>query len=245
MANKVLTDSLSVPINGATTARFDINVGDGNLTIDKLTSGEGVLASGALEYLEKEGVPERSVSESNGQATLMLRGGADSRPRFRLPWEACNGATEWHIHISPSVLSDITAHSDGGNVRLDLAGIAMTRVTADTGGGNIEVLLPDDAANLEVAARTGAGNVTVDLGRDTTGNNSVNAKSGAGNVTVRVPIRIAARIHATTGLGKAIVDPRFSKIEERTYQSPDYDAAANKVDITLTSGAGNVCVSAE
>jgi hypothetical protein len=238
----VLTNHLSEPLNNATTARVDINAGDGNLTIDRLTSGEPVLASGTLQYLESQGAPTRTLSTSNGQATLTLRGGRTERPWFRVPWAACNGATEWQIHLNPTVPSDITAHSDGGNVKLNLAGMAVTRVSADTGGGNMDVILPDNAANLSVAAKTGAGNVTVEICSGITGSNTVNASSGAGNVVVRIPSGVAARIHATTGLGIATVDPRFSKTDKNTYQSPDFDHVANKVEITVSSGAGNVSV---
>lgn len=242
MANKLLTHSLSEPLNGATTAKVDINTDTGNLTIDRLTGGEQVLASGTLQYLENQGLPTRSVSSENGQATLTLRGGKVGRPWFRLPWEACNGAFEWQIHLNPAVSSDITAHSGGGNVKLDLASMTVTRLSADTGGGNMDVVLPDNAASLRVAAKTGAGNVTVDMGSGMTGSNTVNATSGAGNVVVRVPSGIAAKVHATSGLGKVMVDSRFSKLDDNTYQSPDYDGAANKVEITVHSGAGNVTV---
>ncbi len=170
-------------------------------------------------------------------------GSAARRPRFRFPWAACNGATEWQIYLNPTVLCDITAQSNGGNVNLNLAGMAVTRLSADTGGGNVAVVLPQDAADLSVTARSGGGNVTVEIGDGIKGSNIVNAKTGAGDVVVRVPAGVAARIHATTGLGKAIVDPRFSKIDAHTYQSPDFDSAANKVEITLSSGAGNVNVS--
>ncbi len=242
MAKKVLTHNLSEPLGGATTAKVDINTGAGNLTIDRLTGGEQVLASGTLQYFENQGLPARTLVSSNGQATLTLRGGGTGQPRFRLPWAACNGATEWQIHLNPTVSSDITAHSDGGNVKLNLAGMAVTRVSADTGGGNMDVVLPDNGANLSVTAKTGAGNVTVEIGSGITGSNTVNANSGAGNVVVRVPGGIAARIHATSGLGKATVDSRFSKIDDRTYQSPDYDGVADKVELTVKSGAGNVSV---
>ncbi|MGE5250460.1 MAG: hypothetical protein ACM3QS_09635, partial [Bacteroidota bacterium] len=67
----------------------------------------------------------------------------------------------------------------------------------------------------------------------------------AGNVTIRVPEGIAAWIHATSGMGKVIVDPRFSQIDGNTYRSPDYDTAADKLEITLKSGAGNVSVAAK
>jgi len=219
MAKNVLTENFSEPLSGATTAKVDINASDGNLTIDRLTGGEQVLASGTLQYLEKQGLPARTLNTSNGQAALKLKASGGGQPWFRFPWQACNGATEWQIHLNPKVQSDITAHSGGGNVKLDLAGMAVTRVSADTGGGNMDVVLPEDAANL-----------------------SVTAKTGAGNVVVHVPSGVAARIHATTGLGKAIVDPRFSKTDQNTYQSSDFDSAANKVEITVHSGAGNVSV---
>jgi hypothetical protein len=33
---------------------------------------------------------------------------------------------------------------------------------------------------------------------------------------------------------------QFSQVDGNTYQLPDYDGAANKVEITVNSGAGNV-----
>ncbi len=243
MAKNVLTHTFSEPLNGATSAVVEIDAGDGNLTIDRLSGGEPVLASGTLQYLEKQGLPGRSVSASGGQATLALRASGRGGRWFRLPWAACNGATEWQVHLHPGVSTEITAHSDGGNVKLDLAGMAVTRVAADTGGGNMDVVLPDHAADLNVAARTGAGNVTVEIGSGTRGSSTVNASSGAGDVVVRVPSGLAARIQITKGLGKGTVDPRFSKIDDHIYQSPDYDRAADKVEITAKSGAGDVTVS--
>ena len=242
MATKVLTDNLSEPLNGATIAKVDINAGDGNLTIDQLTGGAQMLASGTLQYFENQGLPTWTLVSSNGQATLKLRGGGTGRPWFHFPWSACNGATEWQIHLNPTISSDITAHSDGGNVKLNLAGMAVICLSADTGGGNMDVVLPDNAANLNVTAKTGGGNVFLKIGTGTTGSNILNATSGAGNVVVCIPNGVAALIHATTGLGKANVDPRFGQIDKNTYQSPDYEVAANKVEITVKSGAGNVSV---
>ena len=53
---------------------------------------------------------------------------------------------------------------------------------------------------------------------------------------------VAARIRATTGLGKVIMDPRFGKIADDIYQSSDFDNATHKVEITAKSGAGNVSI---
>lgn len=242
MTKNLLTNEFSEPLNEATTAKLDIHAGDGNMTIDGLTSGEPVLASGTLQYFDSQGLPTRTLASRDGQVSLSLRGGRAGQPWFRLPWAACNGATEWQIHLNPTVSSDITAHSDGGNLKLNLAGMTVTSVSADTGGGNMDVVLPDNAINLNVTAKTGGGNVSVEIGNGIAGNNTVNAHSGAGNVVVRMPSGIAARIHATTGLGKAIVDPQFNMVDKDTYQSSDFDSAAHKIEIEVKSGAGNVSV---
>ena len=242
MAKNVLIEKLSEPLNGATNVKFDIHVGDGNLTIDPLTSSEQVLASGMLEYLETQGAPTYTLASRNGQSVLTFKAGVSRQPWFRFPWSACNGATHWQLHLNPIVSSDITARSNGGNVKLDLAGMSIVDVLAETGGGNVDVVLPDGAADLDVAVRTAGGNITVELGRHAMGSNVVNAKSGAGNVTVHIPGSLAARVYATTGFGKVIVDPQFSKISDNMYQSSDFDHATNKVEIIAQSGAGNVSI---
>jgi hypothetical protein len=245
MPNDLLTTELSEPLDGATAAIFDIDTATGTLTIDTLPDGESMLASGTLEYYAKQGAPTPSIQVDNGRATLTLKGKAAGRARFRLPWEACLGGTEWQIHLNPTVSSDITVHTGGGNVRLDLAEMPVTRLQADTGGGNMEVVLPEHAANLAVAARTGGGNIRVEVGRDTRGANTLNATSGAGNVMVGLPGSLPARVNASSGFGKVMLGSRFSETDAHTFETPDFAAAANKVEITLHSGAGNVIVKQE
>ncbi len=242
MARKVLTYNLSKTLDGAISARFDIHTGTGNLTIDGLPGGEQLLASGTVEYVQGQNPPTPSVTTNNGQTTFTLKAEGGRQASFRLPWSACNALTNWQMHLNPRISSDITAHSGGGNVKLNLASMAVSRVCADSGGGNLEVILPENAARLDVAARSGGGNVVVEIAGGTRGSGTVEAHSGAGNVRVRLPSGLAARIHATTGMGKTIIDPRFTKLDGGIHQSPDYESAADRVEISIKSGAGNVSV---
>lgn len=219
MAKKLLTDNFSEPLNGATAAQIDIQAGTANLTVGGLSGEEMSLARGSLQYFEKQGAPSCAMASKNSRATLKLMGGYSEQFRSRLPWAACSGATEWQVGINPAVSADITAHSDGGNIELNLADMTVTSLSTGTGGGNIDIILPANAGNL-----------------------SINAKTGAGNVTVCIPPGSEARILATTGLGKAIVDQRFSKIDKNTYQSAGFDSASSQVEITASSGAGNVII---
>jgi hypothetical protein len=242
MANKVLTQNISEPLNGANSAKIDVNCGTGHLTIDKLNADDQALAKGTLQYLQNQGLPNKSLNMSDGQATFTLKAGDIKSSGFRFPWAACGGAYEWQIKLNPAVPSDIAVQSRGGNVKLNLNGMCITRLSADTGGGNLDVVLPDNSANLIATAKTGGGNVNLEVGNGTAGNNTITANSGAGNVVVRLPNGVAAKVYATTGVGRVTIDPRFVKIDKNTYQSADYENAATRFDITAHSGAGNVSV---
>jgi hypothetical protein len=242
MANNVLTQNISEILNGAMSAKIDIDCGTGHLAIDRLDATDQALAKGTLQYLQNQGIPIQSLNTSDGLATFTLKAGDIKKSGFHFPWAACGGAYEWQIQLNPTVPSDIAVQSRGGNIKLSLAGIRVTRLSADTGGGNLDVDLPDNSVNLSVNAKTGGGNVNLEVGNGTTGDNMIIAKSGAGNVLVRLPIGISAKVYASTGMGKVTVDQRFIKTDKNTYQSADYDNAAIRFDITAHSGAGNVSV---
>ncbi len=57
------------------------------------------------------------------------------------------------------------------------------------------------------------------------------------NVVVEVTRGIPARVEASMGMGKVIMDPRFSKLGAHMYQSAEYEDVADKVDIIVDSGA--------
>ncbi len=240
--SKILTQQFSEPLGGASTSRVDIHASTGNLVIGRLEGNEEVLASGSLQYLENQSTPSRSVNVSAGLATFSLRSDAIGKLRLPLPWRASKGALEWQIKFNPKVPLDLTLYSGEGAVKADLAGMAITRVSAESGGGAVDVTLPDNAAALSVLAKTGGGNVTVLVGRGLSGKNLVNAQTGGGKVVIHLPSGLAARITAATGWGKVRVESTFVQLDPKTYQSADYESASDKVEISLASGAGDVTV---
>ena len=240
MGNNVRNYELLESLNGSKRAKFDIDCGTGSLFVSQLFGEEQGLAKGVLQYREQQGEPDRSVNTNSGQTELRLKAGR-RQPGFRFPWSACGGKTDWKIEINPTVTWDIDAHSNGGNVKLDLAGLAVSHLSAESGGGSVDMVLPDRVANLTGSAKSGAGNVSIDVSA-VEGSNAIDVTSGAGNVLVRLPKDVAARIYASTGWGKVNLDPRFAKIDKNIYQSPDYGGAVNKMEIALKSGAGNVIV---
>jgi hypothetical protein len=94
MSKTILTHTLIVPLGSTTKAIAAIHAGDGNLMINGSTGSEPVLASGALQYLEKQGQPIYSIAVNDGQANFTLKSGGKGQTWMRMPWSACNGATD-------------------------------------------------------------------------------------------------------------------------------------------------------
>lgn len=215
----ILSEVFSEPLGDVKAAALSIDVGNGDLTVSGLNGDDPMLVRAELQYPEDQPTPQHSLEAFNGQATFKLQPGGQEKSGLRLPWEACNSLTDWRIQLNPAAAYDLNAHSDGGNVRLELEGITLAGVTAETGGGSMEIFLPEPASSY-----------------------SLSAKTGAGKAYVYVPAGTAARIRATTGLGKVTVDPRFVEVEAGVYQSADYDGAASRIDIRVECGAGEVQV---
>jgi hypothetical protein len=70
---------------------------------------------------------------------------------------------------------------------------------------------------------------------------NVHVSSGAATISIDVPENVAARISHKGGLSTLEVNEnRFPSVGNNRYQSPDYEQAADKVDITLETGVTTV-----
>ena len=91
----------------------------------------------------------------------------------------------------------------------------------------------------DLGVTVGVGTATVDLpGR---GRYSANIKGGIGPLHLRIPDGMAARIQANSGIGDVHVNGDFEH-QGDVYVSPDYETASNRVDVTISTGIGQVTV---
>ncbi len=244
-AGSLLVEDFSKPLNGTRSATIDIDMGEGNLTVDSLTGGEPLLVGGTLEYFEESGPPAWTLTSINDEAALALRTGQNQRPRIRLPWAACTAENDWMLHLNPQVSYGVSAHTGRGNVTIDLSGIPVTGIASETGAGRVDIRLPENVTNLNAAIETGAGDVAVEVGKAAAGHNVLSAESGAGSVEIVVPRGVQVRVYATSIAGKVTVDSDLIRIDDNTYQSRGYDLAEDRIEITVHSGIGNVSVTTQ
>lgn len=130
------------------------------------------------------------------------------------------GGYDWDVRLNADVPLTLECETGASKSLLDLRELWVTELKLETGASATEVMLPASA-----------------------GFTQVKVQAGAARVDLRVPGGVAARVKASAGLAVVTVDQtRFPGFDNR-YQSPDYDTAANKVDIDIETGVGSVTVS--
>jgi len=135
---------------------------------------------------------------------------------FPFPWAGWR-ELEWDVHLTDAVPLTIRVQSGASEAKLDLTNLRVTELRIGTGASSTEIRLPSAA-----------------------GNTKVRIEAGAASVKVWVPQGVGARIRAEGGLSEVKVDPSRFPRQGLVHQSPDYESAANKVDLKITMGVGSV-----
>ena len=76
--------------------------------------------------------------------------------------------------------------SGGGSIDVRFA-VAPRQVDVSTGGGSVDVVVPDDAPPFDVDARTGGGSTRIEIPTDPASGRFIRARSGGGSIEVRHP----------------------------------------------------------
>jgi hypothetical protein len=130
------------------------------------------------------------------------------------------GGYDWDVRLNQDVPMTLKCGTGASRSVLDLRDLKLSELKLETGASATEVTLPANARYTKVKVQ-----------------------AGAARVDLRVPGGVAARIKASAGLASVNVDQaRFPGFDNR-YQSPDYETAANKIDIDIETGVGAVTVS--
>ena len=211
-AQTVTTQQITQPLNGAQDADVHIQFGVGTLRLGALTDSNDLLG-GSINLYARERL-ERAFNVSNGTAYLRLNSNTDGIFPF---WNTDGGARTWELDLNPDVPIDLEVDSGAGDSNLDLQQLNLTNLTVDGGVGRTTIVLPE------------RGQLTADV------------NAGVGQVTIKIPEGVDARIKARQGLGNISVNGNFSRNGD-TYESPGYDNAANRIDLDVNGGVGQVVV---
>lgn len=142
--------TLSQPLGNIETARVDIRLNAGSLTLSTLERDSNLLMQG--EFLPGPGgrAPDLDYASSGTQGTLRLI--EPSRARFPFSWGGRSGS-RWQVQLSPRVGIDLKVTADVSSTTLDLSRLYLTRFTLDADVSSTEVRLPTPRGLVPVDIR--------------------------------------------------------------------------------------------
>jgi hypothetical protein len=209
-------EDADVSLDGAAEAAVTVRHGAGRLTIGA-GAAEGKLLSGRFG-----GGLETTRSVQGGRLRVEMRV-KDRDPWHYIfgPWgRGWGGMLDWDFTLNPSIPLSLRLETGASESRLSL--------------GELQV--------KELVLKTGASSTTVEL-PSAAGLTRVSVESGAAAVRLRVPAGVAASISVRSALAGVNVDAKRFPRSAGGWASPDYDKAANKVEISVETGVGSIDIS--
>jgi hypothetical protein len=206
------TRALTVPAEGCTSASIQFNHGAGEVNVTS-----SAVNTSLLEGTFKGGVDEK-VTRNGTSANLTLS--VPEEEWWGFPSATTNGGFAWDIHLNRSIAYALEVNTGASKVTLDLHDLIITGLKMSSGANDMNVTLPEQA-----------------------GKTNCKFEFGSARLDVHVPQNVAAQIKLTGALldTNEIDQTRFPRIGD-LFRSPNYDSAANTVDIIIEAGLGKVSI---
>ena len=125
----------------------------------------------------------------------------------------------WRVGVTGEVPLDLVVESGASRSTLDLSATRLRHLELRTGASETRVLLPRAA-----------------------GSSTVRVESGAASVHLEVPEGVGARVRSRMALGSSAIDQARFPRKGDSYESPDWELVANRVEIDIQGGVGSVRV---
>ncbi len=208
------SESASIPLAEATEAKITFHHGAGELKVNGGAESNDLLAGSFT------GGVNQSSNPSGERLDAILKVPTEGFPFMLAPWFWGSGnRIRWDVQLNSEVPISMEINSGASDTQLNLRETLVKELVIKTGASATTVTTP---------ARAGYTYVKVE--------------AGAASVKINVPEDVAAKVEVEGGLLGVDVDKnRFPK-EGKYYQSPEYDSAANQLEIKVEAGAGSLFV---
>jgi len=207
--------TLSQPLGSIETARVDIRLSAGSLTIAALERDSSLLMQG--EFLPGPGgrAPDLDYTSSGMQGTLRLI--EPSRTRFPFSWGR-RSTTRWQVQLSPRVGIDLNVVADVSSTTLDLSRLYITRFALDADVSSTEVRLP-----------TPRGLVPVEIRGDVS------------RLDLVVPAGVTARLTARGDVKRVHVASSWTAdSRQKSYMTGNFERSEDRLDILIDGDISTV-----
>lgn len=205
-------EEVSIPLEGAAEASLRIKHGAGRMHMG-IGPGMGQLLEGRFGYGLKY-----TTQREGDHLRVEMKPSDDFLPNIFMPWMwGPGGALDWDFGLTPDIPLNLHFETGAGEAGLDMRELKVKELRLQTGASATTVTLPARA-----------------------GYTRVNIEAGVASVRLTVPEGVAVDIKAKSGLASVQIDQKRFPRQGEHYRSPDYENAANKIDMVIETGVGSV-----
>lgn len=239
------TGYFSAPLAGTKSARVNLHLSVGEANVKPLT------ASDKLIDAEVHYVGEIDFSVSGEEEKIVtLQQTSDSGLQWINPatWFANFDGLPWYVGLNPDVPLDLNISGGAGRSELSLRGLNVTNLRLQGGVGQMNLSLPAAVEGYDVQIQGGVGETRLDLPVNTT--SGIKIQGGVGQIIINTPSDIALRLRSRGGIGSVSVPSRFIRTaggdgdfdlgKTGTWETPNFEAAAHKIEIDYEGGVGSL-----
>jgi hypothetical protein len=191
-----------------------------SIPLSGLTEAQIKLNFGGGELVVSEAEPGKLVSghfEGGVRQRTHGVGRLELEP-FMETMPLWNRPLHWQVGLTSEIPVSLELSTGANRSDIDLSALRLRRLELHTGASETRVRLPQS------------------------GTTEVRVEAGLASLTIEVPQGVSARIRSKVALGSTNVDEaRFPRAMDG-WVSPDYDTAANRVEIEVTGGLGSIKV---
>jgi hypothetical protein len=201
-----------VPADGSTNASIQLNHGAGEVNVTSMDGNVNL-----LEGTFRGGVDEQITR--NG-STTGLKLSVPENEWWSFPSGSAEGGFAWDIRLNRNTAYALEVNTGASKILLDMHDLIITDLKMSSGANDMIVTLPEQA-----------------------GKTNCRFEFGSARLELNVPQNVAAQIKLNGALldTNEIDQTRFPKSGD-LFRSPNYDSAANTVDITIEAGLGKVVI---
>lgn len=156
LRSRSASETLSIPLEGAESARVELAHGAGKLSVDAL-SEPGMLLAGAFSA-----GAESAVRRSGNQVDVTLR---SVGPEFFPPFYSGAG-NSWQVNLARNVPIRLELNTGANEAELNLTDLTLSDLILKTGASSTRIRLPARAGFTRVEISSGAASVDVSVPAD-------------------------------------------------------------------------------
>jgi hypothetical protein len=158
-------------------------------------------------------------------------------------WDLDDYHYDWDLYFNDYVPMEMSINMGAGPADLELDSLSLTRLSVDTGAGEVTLDLSDSSSLTRLDVEAGVGQVTVDLTGTWQDDLDANISSGVGELTLRLPRNTCVRVDVEGGLGNVNTHGMTKDGNDYVNDSCGEADVTLRIDISAGVGAINLEVS--